>query len=47
MHRCVKHIPPCHEQGIQLATRGFQEAVNRLTVELVQAQAVAGTDRTG
>ena len=39
VHRCVKRIPPCHEQVMQFATRGFRETVNRLTVQLIQSQA--------
>ena len=34
VHRFVKHIPPWHEQGMQVTTRRFRETVNRLTVEL-------------
>ncbi len=47
VHRYVKRIPPCHEQGMQLPTRGFRETVNRLTVELVQVQAQIAQDRRG
>ncbi len=38
VHRCVKDIPPSHEQGMQFATRGFRETVNRFTVQFVQDQ---------
>jgi hypothetical protein len=47
VHRCVKRIPPCNEQGMQLATRGFRETVNRITVELVQTQAQIVQDSRG
>ena len=38
VQRCVKPIPPFHEQGIQLVTRGFRKTVNRFTLLLVQTQ---------
>jgi hypothetical protein len=47
VHRCVKHIPPYHEQGIQLVTRGFRETVNRLTVQLVLTQEQIVQDNKG
>ncbi len=47
VHRYVKHIPPCHEQGMQLVTRGFRETVNRLTVQLVQTQTQIVQDNRG
>jgi hypothetical protein len=38
VYRCVKRIPPCHEQDIQVASRGFRETVNRFSVQIVQDQ---------
>ncbi len=47
VHRCVKDIPPSHEQGMLFATRGFRETVNRFTVLLVQDQAQIVQDIRG
>jgi hypothetical protein len=45
VYRCVKHIPPWHEQDMQLVTCGFRETVNLLTVHLDCPD--PDTDRTG
>ena len=44
---CDNENPTTHSISMKLATRGFRETVNRLTVQLVQAQAQIVLDSRG